>query len=122
MNSFDCSLEDDFSLYIPGPWIVGQMGLSWNGKDGRFFDKAGHLVAFDPSAVDAGPSALLVRKDHFCRFLRKKGYDIIWTLLGAKQIIGGMRQNWEGELQINGVFKMKGDAIRGKIRNRFINP
>lgn len=122
LNSFDCSNENRFNLYIPGSWIVEKMGLHWNGREGRFFDAVGDLVAFDPAVSWAGPNALLVRRDKFLTFLEQAGYEIIWTVLGAKQMQGGHwgRNDWEGELQISGVFKIRSGEFRGKLRPKVI--
>jgi hypothetical protein len=124
MNSFDCSAEKDFNIYIPGGWIVEKMGLQWNGMEGRFFDRTGKLVAFDPAVLYLGPHALLIRKDEFLSFLGQAGYEVIWFLLAGKQIVGGdwSRSDWKGELQISGVFKIEKGKIKGEIRPKFIKP
>jgi hypothetical protein len=124
MNSFDCSAEERFSVFLPGAWIVKKMGLQWNGIEGRFFDSAGTLVAFDPALSYAGPHALLIRKEAFISFVKEQGYEIIWFLLGGKQILGGGwdRKDWPGELQISGVYRVKTDRVSGKLRPKIIKP
>jgi hypothetical protein len=122
MNSFDCSAEERFRIFVPGAWLVEKMGLHWNGREGQFFDSTGQLVAFDAAVIYPGPNTLLVRKQEFVNFLRKEGYEVIWILLGAKQIIGGSmgRNDWKGELQVSGTYKVKAGKIWGKSRPKFI--
>jgi hypothetical protein len=123
MNSFDCSSEQTFQLFLPGAWIVDKMGLRWNGKEGQFFDASGELVALDPAVHFPGPNALLIRKGAFLKFLKSEGYEILWFLLGAKQTLGGYAgpKDWPGELQISGAFRVQDDKVVGKIRPKFIS-
>lgn len=124
MNSFDCSADESFSVSLPGAWIVKKMGLRWNGVEGRFFDSTGTLVSFDPALSYAGPHALLVQKEGFLSFVKNEGYEIVWFLLGAKQILGRDwdRKDWPGELQLSGVYRIKADRVSGKLRSKFIKP
>jgi hypothetical protein len=98
------------------------MGLQWNGHEGKFFDATSDLVAFDPAVSDPGPNALLVRKKQFLSLLDSLGYEVIWTLLGAKQMIGGSwsHKDWKGELQISGVYRVRAGEITGKLRPKFV--
>jgi hypothetical protein len=122
MNSFDCSMEEEFSVYLPGAWLVNKMGLRWNGIEGHFFDSKGDLVAYDPATSLQGTHALLIRKDRFLRFLKTAGYEVIWFLLGGKQILARDfgSGNWPGELQISGVYRVKAETIAGGLRPKLI--
>jgi hypothetical protein len=121
-NSFDCSGQEAFHIYLPGKWLVEKMGLQWNGREGKFFDAVGDLVAFDPAVSYPGPNTLLVRKKQFMSFLDGIKYEVIWTLLGAKQMIGrGWRHDdWKGELQVSGVFRIINGKITGQLRPKFV--
>jgi hypothetical protein len=79
-------------------------------------------VAFDPAVSYPGPNTLLVRKKQFLSFLENAKYEVIWTLLGAKQMIGGgfSRNEWKGELQVSGVFRIKAGEIKGKLRPKIV--
>lgn len=123
MNSFDCSADEGFRIFLPGQWLVKNMNLRWNGSEGHFFDSDGNLIAFDPAVSQAGPNSLLIRREPFLRFLKASGYELIWFVLGGKQELGG---NWgrderEGELQISGVYRIKGDKVSGKLTSRFVS-
>ena len=50
-------------IQFPDQKIVKIGGLRWSGWAADFLDPHGNVVAFDPSAKEAGPSTLLVRED-----------------------------------------------------------
>jgi hypothetical protein len=112
-TGYDCSIDATISIDIPSKHIVNGMGLSWNGREGEWFDQSKKLVAIDPSVRMQGPGALLIRKDEFLEFLDKNGYDIIWTIVGEKRLIGGDYSDHKprGYLKINGVARLN----RGKL-------
>ena len=113
---YDCSIEDTVSIYLPASWLVDKMELSWRGDDGRFFDRAGNIVAQDPSARTAGPQALLLDKDLMTDFLNSEGYRLVWTLLGEKDVLipGGGDENWPGRMEISGYMRMKDGQVFGE--------
>ena len=123
-GGFDCSINKTISIHLPSRPLAEEMGLRWNGVEGCFFDERGELVARDPSVREAGPSALLVRKDSLLRFLREHNYDLLWTVLGEKQIIGGnvSADNWQGRLEINGAFRLWRDGLVGALRSVYRSP
>ena len=98
------------------------MNLRWNGNDGRLIDETGSLIVFDPSVRDAGPGALLVNQDAFLKFLDENKYDVIWTIIGEKIIIGDRTStdDWVGRLEISGVYRMCGTEVEGEISTRFL--
>ena len=42
-------------------------------------------------------------------FLNSKGYRLVWTLLGEKEVWGlrGRDENWPGRMEISGYMRMK---------------
>jgi hypothetical protein len=97
------------------------MKLNWNGVDGMFFNPKNALVAFDPAVTAAGPHALLVRKHKLQEFLDASEYSLIWTVLGAKQVMSEWDHlDWPGELQISGVYRMQAGKVVGRLRPIFI--
>jgi hypothetical protein len=124
MNSFDCSMKEAFNIFMPGALLVRKMDLDWNGVEGRFFDSTGKLVAFDPAVIYPGPNSLIIQKDKLLAFLKEKEFEVFWFLLGAKQTIGGHwnHNDWPGELQVSGAFKLQRDEVVGKLRPKFVSP
>ena len=98
------------------------MGLQWNGIEGQFFDEDENLIALDPSVKNPGPGVLLINRDIFLKFLDGNGYDIIWTVIGRKNIIGGMaRDEWKGRLELNGAYRIHTGKVCGQISKKFIS-
>jgi len=121
-SSRDCSTNEAIRVQLPAKFIVDGMELTQDYVDGRFFDKDGDLVAFDPKVFDDNaPSCILIKKDKLVDFLKGKNYALFWTLLGEKNIIGertiGQPLGW---LEINGAFTLDNkDQIIGSTRNKF---
>lgn len=107
-SSIDCSTDEAIRVKLPAKFIVDEMELTQDYVDGRFFDKGGNLVTFDPRVFDDNaPSCVLIRKDKLCDFLKQKDYALFWILLGEKNIIGrgtiGQPLGW---LEINGAYTL----------------
>lgn len=121
-EDYDCSLDESISIYLPTRWLVHSMGLQWNGIEGQFFDKNDNLIAFDTSVRTPGPGVLLINRDVFLKFLDDNGYDILWTVYGRKNIIGGMaRDEQKGQLGLNGAYRIHNNMVCGEINKKFIS-
>ncbi len=120
-TGYDCSVEDSINIMLPCDWIAEEMKLCWKGQEGCHFDKNGSLIAFDPSVREQGPGVILVNRDALLAFLSDQGFDLMWTVIGAKQLIGGRSgpDRWPGELEMNGVFRLAGSRVDGEIRSVF---
>jgi len=107
-SSIDCSTNETISVKLPAKFIVDKMNLVQDYVDGRFFDKDGDLVAFDPSVFDNNMlRCVLMRKDKLCNFLKSNNYSIFWTLLGEKNMIGGRVIGQPlGWLEIDGAYTL----------------
>jgi hypothetical protein len=122
-RGYDCSIEDAIHLKLPAKMIAEGMSLRWSGKDGVFCDAAGKEIAFDPTAKETGPGALLVRQEEFQQYLLDNDLEFFWTVLGAKQGMHGhmSRETWNGELQISGVFRLVNGEIAGNFTTVLID-
>lgn len=117
-GDYDCSLgEKSIGIDIPTLWIADGLNLRWNGLEGCFYDVNGNLIAFDPSLEEDGPRTLLIRKDVLLKFLDEQNCDIIWTINGEKNLIGG-NNDWKGRLVLGGTFNLEQDRIIGKIQSK----
>lgn len=121
-SSIDCSTNEAISVKLPAKYIVDAMNLIQTYTDGRFFNKKGDLVAYDPNVFDESmPRHVFIRKDKLCDFLKRKGLALFWTLLGEKNMIGGgvMGQPL-GWLEIDGAYTLNSrNKIIGAKRSRF---
>jgi len=121
-SSIDCSTNKGISVKLPAKFIVDEMNLVQSYIDGRFFDKKGDLVAFDPSVFDDSmPRHVFVRKDKLSDFLKRKGYVLFWTLLGEKNMIGGGGVGQPlGWLEVDGAYTLNGrNRVVGTKKSRF---
>lgn len=116
-NGYDCSIEESIGVHLPSKWIADGMGLRWNGREGRFYDAAGRLIAFDPSVSSTGPSTLLINRERLRSYLNGRGYTMLWAVTGEKVVITGNipGDDWPGRLNILGVYRMDGNSIRGEL-------
>ena len=125
MSGYDCSIDEGFRICTPAQEIVSKMNLNWSGYGGKWLDAKGDLIAFDPSVHEKGPGCMLIRKNSLLKYLNENGYDIIWTIIGAKRMLGGSmssRYSFKGELKINGVARLQNGDLFPNIHYDFQNP
>jgi len=117
-GNFDCSIEENLSIYLPCKFLVNSMSLSWNGEEGKWFDPQGQLVAFDPSVDEPGPHALLFRRKTITSFLQENDLTLLWTLSGERLILGD-RLSSPGRLKIGGMYALEANALFGSMKTEF---
>lgn len=116
---YDCSLEESIRITLPTREIAEKMGLTWNGKDYKYYNNEGKVIFQDPSVDNEAPNSLLVRKEEFLKFLDQNNYDIIWTLLGEKGIIQSHNWNEIGRLEISGAYRYRDGRVDGQRNINF---
>ncbi len=123
-RGYDCSIRDTVRFNLPAKLIVDQMRLHWNGFPGTYLDASGNVVFFDPSVKERGPSVLLTKEDSFLSFLSEHGYEILWTVLAEKNMIGGTltHEDWKGRLEISGAYCMLSGKLTGSLNASFHSP
>ncbi len=82
---YDSSQEETTSFMVPCSELVSTLGLEQKKYDGYFYSDM-QLVAYDMTLNGTGHS-LIIRKDYLEKFLERKGYVILWTMIGEKQFI-----------------------------------
>lgn len=117
-STFDCSVDDSYSIYLPCSYLVEQMDLRWNGIEGHFYDAQDNLVVFDPSVREFGSGACLVRREALLKFLNKNNYDILWTFLAEKMVINGYPHH--GRLELSGAFRLQNGKLVSTINSKLI--
>ena len=113
-GGFDCSIKDHIGLRLPHHDFIRFFGLhpSFHGAD--FVDPTGTLVAFDPTAHEAGPNALLLDKEFLETYLRERDLAMCWVILGEKMIVGGNTGGeFRGHLKISGAYRLTEDGPVG---------
>lgn len=116
-SGFDCSIDEGFGLQLPSYQFVQSMRLRWSGRGADFEDRRGDIVAFDPSAHQDGPSALLVREDVLRDYLVNEKLALFWVVYGEKFAVGGsMTGRLQGGLRTSGLYRLADDGPSGSLR------
>ena len=116
-SGFDCSIDDGFSLNLPTENFVKRLGLEWTGKGADFIDEQGRVVAFDPTAYEDGPSALLIREEAMNRFLAENDLALCWTVVGEKTV-GGIHDRHQNLkfTKLTGAYRFTGQSVEGFVK------
>ena len=116
-EEFDFSKEETLSFLKPHNVIFKGMNLVFSRNEGEFVDKNNEKICFAANVKNNSKSFLLIKKKPFLEYLEENGLDIFWTILGEKQIIGGMsaRTDYIGRLDISGTYYLENDKIIGSI-------
>ena len=113
-GGFDCSIEESFKLNLPCNDLVDHLGLKMTYSGVDYADENDNIVIQDPTAHEAGPTALLLNKTLAEDYLLQNNLTICWTVLGEKQIIGGHpRDKSYGRLEMSGAYHLKEDGLTG---------
>jgi len=117
-GGYDCSITNRHELLRPNCRLLNAMNLRWSGHAADFVDTDGVLVAFDPSARDAGSSALLMREDALKRFLDETGSALVWAITGEKCAFrsGRLEDSWAGALQLSGAGAYAPDGPTRRLK------
>ena len=116
-SGFDCSIDEGFTLRLPVVDLLSSLGLRWNGCGADYTDGTGTLVAFDPTAHESGPSALLLREDALRRSLESKGLTLCWALLGEKRILdAGLTPRRRVTMRLSGAYGMRNTGLQGFLK------
>jgi hypothetical protein len=115
-SSFDCSTDETISALIPSAWLMKKMELRWSGEYLKFRNSNNEVVAFNP-LDELSPDNFLISKNKVVNFLKENNLDIIWTVLGERQLIGGNHNEWHGRLELSGVYRLKNGVIDGEKLN-----
>ena len=115
-GGFDCSIVDGFTLQLPHHRLLKSLGLRWSGQAADYLDGEGNLAAFDPTAHEDGPTALLVRDDLIREYLSNEGLALCWTVLGQRWVIGAMiEREYRGSQKISGAYRYTDQEPEGTL-------
>ena len=122
-SEYDCSAHDDTSgaFYLPDHRFVLGCRLHWTGHAADYSDSCRELAAYDPSAHEDGPSALLIRADIFEKYLSENGLELCWVVTGEKQTMGTTGQPY-GWLQFHGAYVYRDGQPVGKAGSNYNEP
>lgn len=116
-SGFDCSVvSETITLRIPSVQLLEMLSARWSGISATYIDEAGVVVAFDPSANVAGPSALLVRRDRLEQVLAARGLVVCWVIQGEKiDAAGAPDYRVRARRPFSGLVSWDGKRISGSV-------
>ncbi|MBV1952340.1 MAG: hypothetical protein KUG64_09140 [Cycloclasticus sp.] len=114
-EEFDKSKVETLSFLKPSNLIFEKMGLTNGEIEGSFEDQNGTIVCFAVEAINASKAHLLVKKEPFLTMLKENGFEIVWTLLGEKGVIGGSltSNHHYGRQEFSGAFYFENNQLKG---------
>jgi hypothetical protein len=87
-STFDCSMDESFTLVMPTPELTRELELRWTGKGADFVTANGALFSMDPTAYEAGKKCLLLREDLLKNYLDANELSLVWAVSGEKNHYG----------------------------------
>jgi hypothetical protein len=114
-EEFDKSKIETLSFLKPSNLIFEKMGLTNGEMEGSFEDPNGNIVCFAVEAIYASKPHLLVKKEPFLTMLKENSFEIVWTLLGEKGVIGGSltSSHHYGRQEFSGAFYFYNNQLKG---------
>lgn len=113
----DYSIDESISFLMPSTVIHKGMDLKYGEREGEFVDNTGNVQCFATNVYHDSKSYILVKKISFLKFLKDNNLNIVWTLLGEKEIMGGRSAgiNYLGRLELSGAYYFKNEKMEGTI-------
>ena len=122
-TSSDFAVDEGFTLHLPHPKFVDWTEVKWLGKGADYTDHQGKVGAFDPTAYEEGPAALLLREDLLDEFLSKNGLVLCWTIFGEKLVsLKGWSPNDVGYTVIAGAYRYSTGGPNGFLNFNHVRP
>lgn len=114
-GGFDCSvMSKTISLRVPTERMLGFLNAEWSGVSATYVNKAGTVVAFDPAANVAGPSAFLVRRENLREMLQAHDLAVCWAIQGEKtDAAGSPNYGVHARRSFHGLFIWDGVRMTG---------
>lgn len=108
----DKSIDQSISLYLPNQRLIKDLNLNWSlGNFGKWENYDGEIIFMDPSELENGPSAALIKSEQFEQWLVENDLQVIWFIGGEKQIL-----NDEGymsrRLEFNFMYYSEAEEIK----------
>lgn len=112
----DFSLQKTIKIKRPTKYLYNLLEVHLKDNEYEFFSKENNLVMFNPAIkFQNGNDCLLVNKNYLLEILESKNLDIIWLVLGAKEVISNMSIIYEGQINTIYSFNQEG-KIEGELK------
>ena len=103
-------------LHVPSQRLMQIGRLSWSGQAADFLADDRTVAFVDPSAHEAGPSALLVREDFARELLQRHGLAMVWIVGCEKSVWLSRPQPVFPPTRASGTFTLSETGPAGSIR------
>lgn len=111
----DFTLKESVYIKRPTKYLFDMLNIHLKNNEYEFYNSNNEIIVFNPAIkFQEGNDCLLVNKEYFQSKLMENDLDIIWLVLGAKEVIGEMAIINEGN--INSVFHFNDE---GEIEGDF---
>lgn len=124
-SGYDYSLDKSVRVEIPAPWLANVMGLRLaSGRSPIYINSDDKKIFFDPSVVEAGPSAALVDRDAFLQMLNQEGLTAVWVVAGEKSAYGGADpgMGFGGRFLHTAIYALGSDGFIRNYKSEMIPP
>ena len=118
-SGFDCSIEETYTLRLPGDDLVSGLGIRWSGRGADFLDGEDRIAAQDPTVHSEGPDAMLIRDDLLGEYLAREKLTICWAVLGEKRVLSpGLGTGpYHPSLRMSGAYALSEGRAVGFVKH-----
>jgi hypothetical protein len=112
----DYSINETFEFILPSKYVFDNLEMKYGDEEGEYNDANNQLICYNPSVKYNTQQYLLIKEEPFIQFLKEHDFEVFWTILGEKQIIGGDFRGFHGRLDFSGIYYLKDNgSIDGSI-------
>jgi hypothetical protein len=118
---YDASKEEAIKILMPSGKLYKDLDMEFSDREGEFV-KNNTLICFDPSVNNKSPACCLIDKNEIIEYLEKNNLQIVWTVLGEKQILGREEDinPSTGRQEISGFYYFDNNQITGNLHSKII--
>ncbi len=123
-SELDCGRDEVIDFRLPSAELIRGLDLRQSYQDGHFLNAVEHLVAWDPSITQPGPSALLVNQRVLAEYLKAQDLHLALLVYGEKVAHADSTQQTKcyGELHFFGTSLFNGNGWSGSLKCRSCSP
>ncbi|WP_214850670.1 NACHT domain-containing protein [Exiguobacterium sp. s193] len=107
----DDSTDQYISLYLPNQQLIKDLYLKRSLDNFSTWESPeGDIIFMDSSELEKGPSAALIKSNHFEKWLEEKDLQLIWFIGGEKQIFNDVG-NVSKRLEFNYIISIEKENL-----------
>ena len=119
-TQYDYSKEDAIGYKKPCSLLMDKLRLTYKNNDSYMYvdtESGKDLFCFDSSEGTSNDSILYAKKKKLLEFLETNDYEIIWTICGEKNIVGGKENdyNYSDWFEFSGLYTLENGVFSGEL-------